>query len=307
MKQIYPIGKMLHEYRTRKGISQEQLCGDILAVSTLARIERGERRPDRKTAEYLFTRLGLDAPEGLVPMTDDEYERFCLEMQIGRKISSGMHDIKNLLERYRNSTKKLKTLEEQFFQTFYALYENSEEGVEHYVTRDKLVKALQLTLKDYSLDMNLEGHLFSETEIIILNNIARETYDSGDKEIGIKQMTFLKNYLSNPNFENKLKDRLYTMIIFNLTNWIGLAGRYNEALELAEEGIAFDSTHGNLIYFSFHVFNKGFALAMLGQKSEGKEFIDLAYRNFEVMGRHDRVVQTAAAVNRLFGFDFKEN
>lgn len=307
MKQIYPIGKMLHEYRTRKGISQEQLCGEILAVSTLARIERGERRPDRKTAEYLFTRLGLAAPEGLVPMTEVEYERFCIEVQILRKFSSGQHDIKELLIRYKEIDKKLNLLEEQFYQFSYALYANSEEKLVHDATREILINAMKLTMKNYTVDLDLEGYFFSEIEILILNNIARETYEIGEQESGIKQMLFLKRYLENPKIEDSLKNTMYTMIIFNLTNWIGLAGRHKEALELAEEGIAFDSIHGDLIYFSFHIFNKGYCLAMMGRKEEGKEFIDLAYRNFEVMDRHDLVVQTAAEVNRLFGFDFKEN
>lgn len=307
MKSVYPIGKMVYEYRTRKGISQEQLCGDILAVSTLARIERGQHRPDIKTAEYLFTRLGLAAPAGLVPMTKVEYERFCIEVQILRKISAGQHDIKELLVQYKKIDKKLNLLEEQFYLFSYALYANSEEKLAHDATRNLLINAMKLTLKNYTLDLNLEGYFFSEIEVLILNNIARETYEMGEQEKGIKQMMFLKQYLENPKIEDSLKNTMYTIIIFNLTNWLGLAGRHKEALELAEKGILFNSIHGDLIYFPFHIFNKGYCLSMLGQKDEGKKYIDLAYRNFEVMGRHELVVQTASEVNRLFGFNFKED
>lgn len=307
MKQIYPIGKMLHEYRTRKGISQEQLCGDILAVSTLARIERGERRPDRKTAEYLFTRLGLAAPEGLVPMTEEEYERFCIEVQIRRKMGEGVYDVKDLLESYRTIPKEMDVLEEQFYKLHYAIYANKNGLFNSEKSREMFIEAMKLSFKSYDINMDLTGHILSEIEIIILNNIADETYLLGEKENAIKLMMFLKDYLKNPLFESEIKTALYSMIVFNLTNWIGLAGQYKEALELAEEGIEFDTTHGRLNCFPLHIFNKGYCLAMMGRKEEGKEFIDLAYKNFEVMGKHDKVVQTASEVNRLFGFDFKEN
>ena len=306
MKQIYPIGKMLHEYRTRKGISQEQLCGTLIAVSTLSRIERGERMPDRKTAEYLFTRLGLDAPVGLVPMTDAEYERFCLEVQIRRKMGESDYDVKELLECYRSNGDKLKPLDEQFYLLYYAIYANKKENLSHEKALELMEKALRLSLKDYAPNMDLKEHLLSETEIIALNNVAKVTYVIGEHEKAMTLMIFLKDYLKNPFFESEIKTSLYSMIVFNLTNWVGFAGRTDEALALAEEGIAFDSTHGRLNYFPLHIFNKGFALAMMGRKEEGREFIDLAYRNFEVMGRHDMVVQTAAEVNRLFGFNFKE-
>lgn len=307
MKQIYPIGKMLHEYRTRKGVSQEQLCGTLIAVSTLSRIERGERMPDRKTAEYLFTRLGLAAPAGLVPMTKVEYERFCIEVQIRRNIGERDYEIKSLLERYRNLSKKMNILEEQFYKLYHAIYAYEKEGLSHEKTRELLIEAMLLSFENYSLNTDLTGHLLSETEIVTLNNIASETYFIGEKENAIMLMTFLKNYLQNPIFESEIKTALYSMILFNLCNWIGLEGRHLESLALAEEGISFDTTHGRLNYFPFHIFNKGYCLSMLGQKDDGKKYIDLAYRNFEVMGRHELVVQTASEVNRLFGFNFKED
>lgn len=62
----YLIGNVLKEYRTRLKISQEDLCLDLCAVSTLSRIESGTQIPGRKLIEALFSRMGISRS---VPIT----------------------------------------------------------------------------------------------------------------------------------------------------------------------------------------------------------------------------------------------
>jgi len=56
---VYNIGKTIREYRTRKKISQEDLCYNICSVSSYSRIERGEQIPEKKTIEAITSRLGI--------------------------------------------------------------------------------------------------------------------------------------------------------------------------------------------------------------------------------------------------------
>jgi transcriptional regulator with XRE-family HTH domain len=50
---VYTIGKLIKETRERLHISQEELCGVVIAVSTLSKIENGKAAPSKKVREYL--------------------------------------------------------------------------------------------------------------------------------------------------------------------------------------------------------------------------------------------------------------
>ncbi|MCI9137001.1 MAG: helix-turn-helix transcriptional regulator [Lachnospiraceae bacterium] len=55
------IGKMIYSLRLEKNMSQEDLCRGICSVTTLYRLETGERRPDILVFQALCQRLGKTA------------------------------------------------------------------------------------------------------------------------------------------------------------------------------------------------------------------------------------------------------
>ena len=74
------IGKLIKEYRMRLGISQEDLCGDTCAVSTLSRLETGKHLPGRKQIEAFFSYMGTKPPINIIPMTEDDFRLYNLEL-----------------------------------------------------------------------------------------------------------------------------------------------------------------------------------------------------------------------------------
>ena len=72
------IGKLIKEYRMRLGISQEDLCGDACAVSTLSRLENGKHLPRRKQIEAFFSYMGTKPPMNLIPLTS--MDSFCCSL-----------------------------------------------------------------------------------------------------------------------------------------------------------------------------------------------------------------------------------
>jgi len=52
------LGEKLKQARLDAGLSQRQLCGDIITRNMLSQIENGSARPSMDTLQYLASRLG---------------------------------------------------------------------------------------------------------------------------------------------------------------------------------------------------------------------------------------------------------
>lgn len=67
------LGEKLLQARMEAGLSQRQLCGDMITRNMLSQIEHGTARPSMDTLQYLAARLGkgvgyfLDAEEAAIP------------------------------------------------------------------------------------------------------------------------------------------------------------------------------------------------------------------------------------------------
>ncbi len=60
------VGFLIRNNRIKKGMSQEQLCKDICAVSYLSKIEKGIAQPNPEIVNQLFERLNMNYEEGEV-------------------------------------------------------------------------------------------------------------------------------------------------------------------------------------------------------------------------------------------------
>lgn len=55
----FKLGTYIKKHREELGMSQEDLCGGLCAVSTLSRIENNQQDPSRRLTMSLLERLGL--------------------------------------------------------------------------------------------------------------------------------------------------------------------------------------------------------------------------------------------------------
>lgn len=303
----FQVGKFLRETRIRKHVSQEELCGVFCAVSTLSRIERGEQIPGRKMLQLFFERLGVEMPPVDIPISTTEFKRYNLEVQIHNKVAAKNYKIKDLLDEYASLKPKMSLLEFQFHETMLAIYElrnrtkSNEEVLEHFI------KAMSVTLPGFTLDYDLSGHLYTRTEITILINISITEYFMGRENEAINRICFLKKYYETNDIWEYERLKSYKLFLFWLSNWTGKAGRIEESLKYAEDGIQECCKQGNLHLFPYFVFNKGYSLAKLGRLQEGKEFLRKAFDMMELTGNIKDKEYGIKDVNKNFGFDFPES
>ncbi len=123
----YIIGKLIGEFRIRKGYSQEELCYGICSVSSMSRIESGKQIPSKKTAEALLSRLGVLVPSSDIVMSKIEIERWNLEQKITQYIISGNCDIDDMVKAYEGLG-EMDNLECQKILFFKTICENTYEN-----------------------------------------------------------------------------------------------------------------------------------------------------------------------------------
>lgn len=284
----YFIGEILKEYRTRFEISQDELSFGLCAVSTLSRIESGTQIPGRKLAEALFSKMGMKTPSSATPMSRLDFKRENLEHKIIDSIANGNFDVFDTLEEYKSCGKTLDPLEKQFY-IFYkaiaqdALNHNAEKALKEYI------EAINLSIKDFSLDDVQKIRFLTRTELMILNNISRALYFSGKKDKAISLMEFLRNYYETREMGEEEMAKGYPVILLNLENWYGDEERFQEALELSEIGIEICIKYGKLTPFPCQLFNKGCSLVKLNRINEGKKFLSQAFSVFEAMNLTDEM------------------
>ena len=195
----YFIGEILKEYRTRFGISQEELSFGLCAFSTLSRIEKGTQIPGRKLAEALFSKMGMKTPSSTTPMSRFDFKRENLEHKIIDLIANGNFDIFATLEEYKSCGKTLDPLEKQFY-IFYRA-----------IAQDALNHDAQKALKEYLEAINLSIKNFNLNDVQ-KNKISHKNraYDS---EQYLARCIFPKKKDSAISFEACLIGALWTVFL----------------------------------------------------------------------------------------------
>ncbi|MCR4736285.1 MAG: helix-turn-helix domain-containing protein [Treponema sp.] len=299
-------GRLLYEARKEKNISQKKLCYGICNQSTLTRIENGSIMPNLKQIEFFFTRLGKTVPDNIVPITKAERIRKNIEDELLR-INSRNKKRLDLLEEYKKCHTSWNKLYEQFYLLQNGIYTSQFDDK----LREALFifeKAIKITIPEFSIESEIPNVYYSLNELIILNNIAHSEYylygiekqDSILKDNAISRMNFIKEYFEK-NFNDYEEWNMYSVVLFNLTNWLGLDGKIEEALKLSEHGVNISKT--SLKYFSLHLYNNGYSYASLGQTEIGKRKLSHSLQLTELDDPFNEVIAIKADIKQQFNID----
>ena len=269
-------GKIIKEFRERQGISQFELCEGLCEPPTLSKIETGKQNPNKKLLDALIARLHIPLTLN-VPITKIEFERAQIEREIISKISTDDYDIAELLIQYKMNDETMGRLEKQFY-----LYADSIQKIHVLSDYSQAIKnleaALQITFPKYTIGSNINKHLFIPIEITILNNIAINLYHLHKKIEAIKLMQQIIYCLENNSLEKEEYAKKYPPIAYNLSLWLGLEEKYDEALKIIDSGLKCSLQYERFSSFSRLLYNKGFSLIRINKISEGKK--ELAHSLF---------------------------
>lgn len=300
--ELYLVGKLLKEFRLRRGFTQEDLS-DVCAVATISRIENGSQVPSRRIVEALFQKIGYKSPDNDVPATDSELQRHILEKQMSKIVSQGNYEIKDFLNKYKNCAENMNVFETQAYLFYSAVY-NAEHGFSHKSVLEQYNEALNLTFADYwEMKKNNEREFYlTQNELLIIANIAIEKYALGLQDEAILIMEDLKSYYEKNIVDEDEREKHFSVILLSLCNWYDDIRNLQKALEICELGIL----NSSKVLFPAFVANKGCILYKMGKKEEGFLIIKDAIKMFSYLKEEKRIKEAKQNLKTLFGIEIKD-
>lgn len=299
----YYIGDFIRDTRIRKGYTQEQLCRGICTSASLSRIENGAQTPGVTTLNCLLQRLGVENRIFDVFESKKEMQICGMLDELVRNIAH--HEYGKLEENSRKLEELIGEGEEPEHQylVFAKCILKKVQGASDEETMEQLMRAIHMTLPEFDGVTPLETNLLTYNEITIINNIASMHAKKGRYEEALALGLWLKHYMEENVIDESEKRSKYPLIVYNLSNWFGRMGKSEELLKEAEEGINFCVGHGCLHALPVLVFNKGCALAELGDIGEAKKAFCQSVVLFEVTGQEERVTRTAELCKEHYGIE----
>ena len=281
---ISQIGKIIKRRRLALGLSQEELSDGICAVTTLSRIENGERMPTQNHLEMLLQRLGYSEMMFHSYVDEEEFYAHELKFKIRQAyIENNKADGNILLDEFKALVKNPSNIDKQFILLLEILLNQSNEHGEEYLA--KFEDILRLTHPRYKRG-NVPQVLTYE-EIVLLNNISIEVALLNQQNEAIDILYGIVKFYDMHTVNTEETLRTAPMIFYNLSKQLGLAGRYDECIQICDRGIELAQKTGRCGAFSYTLYNKAWALVKRGRAedlSDSKKFALQAKNVAEALG-----------------------
>lgn len=325
----YPIGRLIAEMRSRQGLSQEELAGEICSVSTLSKIENGAQMPKRKIYEALLQRLGMTPRNCTAYVSEKDMKRYMLEGEIEYLTASRQYeraekalwdyvmyekgapslarpdcavDMVEYLDQCQRTGEGLSRLEIQF--VFYQLAVLAQE---HWVDGKRALalyeRAAQATMPRLASGELPHSKLLSRQEIRIFCRMAGLLYEKGVRRQAKSLLFYLKECIEIQQTDPEEGFYTYPEIMHLLSRWMGDDGRYDQQLELCNRGIDLCIVQLKQSMLPELLEEKGCALASRMQQKQAESILKQAYFVYCAIGESAKAERLRAKVSDLFQID----
>ncbi len=286
---VYNIGEYIKTRRKALEITQEELANGICSVLTLSRIERGAQLPQDCTLVQILQRIGLSSSEMFLAANDKHLFFNQLKFDIRQAyIQENYEEAKKILRDNRAQISKLSPFDRQTFETIDILLKIRDKEYGECEALERLEAALRLTHKQYS-KVNLPK-LFTYEEILLLNNIAIRYAHLDDLKTTIDMLYHIKDFYDKKVCDIEEALRTEPMVLYNLSKYLGLAGRIDECLAICELGINIGVKTRNCFSLAKTMYNKAYALNIRnkpGDKEASLYCVKQAYHLADILEMHD--------------------
>lgn len=275
----YSTGELIKKLRKQKGLTQEKLSAGICSRITLSRAESGAQALSKNIFDAVMQKLGVNTADYFSCYTDARDSEIALiKKQISDFSFEGKYaEAEALLNEVKSDVRFSGGLERQFILLYSAKVKMHNGNANNYPEiLNSLNEAIRITIPEYD-EKKVGELLLTDQEIQIINNIC-VIYKYIDKIEQAIDLTYrLKESVENTKVDFDEKAKSYTVILFNLSNYLGAAGRHEEVVKICD--IALDTCIKSNKYYSFHVtlLNKAYALNLLGDTEPCKRLLMQAY------------------------------
>lgn len=240
------IGSAIQYYRETYQISQSKLCKGLCSVSTLSRIEAGERDVDGLLLETFLERLGRMPYQFEFILTDYDYEAYIYRKDINKLIDNKSIDkAYELIERYDDFTSEKGTPHSQFIMVCKARL-NELEGGDPEKTIDMLMEAISYTVPDFNTN-EITDYFLSTSEFNIIIDILQKMISLRKTDHARKILNQMVNYLYWHS-QMERKSSLYPKVAAIASRFFMEEKELDKALEISNKGLDINKGSRSMSY-----------------------------------------------------------
>jgi len=283
---LIQVDTLIKSLREGQGLTQKKLCDGICSQDELSRIERGKRKPDWWTFERLMQRLGED-PQRYYTNYVSKSEKHIMDLHIQLKrllneeTPSSDAEAELLIAKLEKDKAFKKREHKQFLlrQRATLAFNRGE-----YKTMIKLSEdALRVTKPNFDED-KINTYVLFYDEIKLIEQIAVAYFYEEKIENTISILKKLKDTVDK-NFISRDKGSTDLSILYNLSKFVGLSEKYEEAIAFCDEGVILCKQNYDSHYLPLFLFNKSICLMRIGMKEEGINILKKVYALFFALDR----------------------
>lgn len=222
--------------RKYSGMTQEKLAENICDPVTLARYESGKLEPTDDKFEQLMQKMGMSGERYVLPLHDETVEHRMKNILYAfeRKefdVARGELEILKADEKFDANTPENRQYVQRI--ELNIAYKKGEISSDEML--DGLLGALKITFPEYNEEHFHVYRIFTETEVLLINNIATQHWKRGEQQLAIHLHENLEEYYQSNIVVNDYKPRYICLISYS--NYLGLSGYYDESIEICKKGI----------------------------------------------------------------------
>lgn len=306
------LGELIRQRRIDRGMSQEELAGNVYSHSQISRIESGTSFPSYEKLQKLLQTLGLedDLFYGLrnqtkmkITLLQEEALLSCVHFEhaTGDERLAVWSDAMKKLRELEGVVSDSDHLTQQFI-IHCKIVLGKEAGVPYTPEEelDLLMKAIRLTVPRFDIE-KINDSLYFFNEIKIINQIALAYSHNGDHETANDIFRQLLKYIETHNQGIRHSGGYYPLIAHNYAIELAICGRYKKAIEIGESGwkISIKHRHYNSLGGILHTMAECYHY--LGNDKMSEDLFRLAYSFYQIVDDQPGVVAIKDDFKRCLG------
>jgi len=172
----------------------------------------------------------------------------------------------------------------------------------HEDARAYVLKALRVTRPNFD-EGKIGTYALSLDEIFLTNQLAVVYFLEESIEKSTDVFLALKEAVDGNYIESDEVISTYSGLLYNLSKNLGLLKRYEEALDVCNNGIDWCDKHRKFFHYPLFLYNKANALFYLGEKEDGRKLLEKAFALFWGFGRYAELSFIKMSMKEKFDID----
>ena len=227
------IGEILRFYREKYNFKQSDVCNGICSISTLSRIENGNKAADSLILECLLGRIGKEVLQFEMILNDYDYSLWMLRKQIEREF---VRNDKRLTEKILNIYQEQMPQNENVHKQFYMYYKL--QILENISLEEKCKMGIEAL--EYTNSINNHMYIYNVIEIKLILFLIHSKYEAW-KDIDIKKTLLRILQFVQKVYTGRQKEQISIKILMEIIQQEQMKKRFSYVINYVDKAIEFIS------------------------------------------------------------------